>query len=149
MGCGFGVPLKDPVALLAQLVEASDSKSVECRFESCGGYCCAGERRGVVVNVYEAIGIAAVAGGGATIFVVHEDRSELGRMREVLAAVALEYSDFPTVRRDDRLEVGVGVVVFVSPDALREILPVDAEVVVFGGARVPGHVREENFVVDY
>ena len=101
------------------------------------------------MNIYEAIGIAEVAGGGATVFVVHDDRASLGRMRETLAAVALEYSDFPTVRHDDRLEVGVGVVEFVSPDALREILPVDMEIVAFGGARVPSHVREENFVVDY
>lgn len=101
------------------------------------------------MNVYEAIGIAAVAAGGATVFVVHECLPELDRLREALASVALEYSDFPTVKRDDRLEVGVGVVVFVSPDALREILPVDAEVVAFGGARIPACVREENFVVDY
>ena len=101
------------------------------------------------MNIYEAIGIAEVAGGGATVFVVHDDRAALDRMLAVLTAVALEYSDFPAVRYHDRLEVGVGVVVFVSPDALREILPVDMEIVAFGGARIPSHVREENFVVDY
>ena len=101
------------------------------------------------MNIYEAIGIAEVAGGGATVFVVHDDRAVLDRMRETLAAVALEYSDFPTVRYHDRLEVGVGVVEFVSPHALCGILPVDMEIVAFGGARIPSHVREENFVVDY
>lgn len=101
------------------------------------------------MNIYEAIGIAEVVGGGATVFVVHDDQAALDRMLAVLTAVALEYSDFPAVRYHDRLEVGVGVVEFVSTHALREILPVDMEIVTFGGAVVPEHIRSENFVVDY
>lgn len=114
-----------------------------------GGLLWVAGRAWVSVNIYEAIGLVEVVGGGATVLVVHDDPAGLERTRETLFAVALEYGDYPVVRRSGFLEIGVGVARFVSALELRSILPADMEIVTFGGAVVPEHIRSENFVVDY